>query len=704
VDTQPPERRPSLDALLNPRSVAVIGASDDASRIGGRPIHYMRLAGFEGPIYPVNPRYSAVQGIPAYPDIASVEGDVDLAIVALPARLVPETLEACANKGVTSAVVFSAGFAETGADGQAAQARITTIAREHGIRVLGPNCIGLYNADIGFFGTFTSTLEDRFPEPGPIGLVSQSGAYGTHLSLLAAQRGLGVRYWVTTGNESDVDVPEVIDWFADCPDVSVIVAYSEGLANTSTLLRALGKARAHGKPVIFMKVGTTEIGAEAARSHTASLAGSDEVCDAVLRQFGAYRAHSSEEMLDVAYAAGFGVFPKSRCVALMTISGGVGVQMADAAVNAGLDVAPMTDEAQATLKRLLPFGASRNPIDITAQAFNDIGLVSSNLELILDDGRYDSVIAFFSYVASSKSMVEPIFSALRDAKRQHPDCVLVLSIIGPTEIVRRYEEAGCPVFEDPTRAVRAVSALAYLRASFDRPAPVHPETSGLNPPLPAGPFSEHGAGQVLSRAGLPMAEMTLVTTSEQAVEAAVTVGFPVAMKVCSPDVVHKTEIGGVALDVGDTDAVRTTFHRLAQTGRSLTDTGFEGILLGRMAPPGIDMVVGVSRDPSFGPMLMVGFGGTLVEVLRDVSFRLPPIDAEEARRMIGELRGFPILAGTRGASPYDIDALATALVALSTFAAGYGGDLESAEINPLRVLPDGQGVVGLDAVVITRTR
>jgi len=664
----------------------------------------MRLAGFKGAIYPVNTRYSDVHGIPAYPDIASVEGDVDLAIVAVPARIVPETLEACANKGVTSAFVFSAGFAKTGAKGQAAKARITTTARERGIRVLGPNCIGLYNADIVFFGTFTATFEDRFPQPGPIGLVSQSGAYGSHLSLLAAQRGLGVRYWVTTGNESDINVPEVIDWFAGCPDVSVIVACSEGLTNTSTLLRALGKARARGKPVIFMKVGTTEVGAEAVRSHTASLAGSDEVCDAVLRQFGVYRAHSSEEMLDVAYAAGFGVFPRSRCVALMTISGGVGVQMADAAVKAGLDVAPMTDEAQATLKRHLPFGASRNPIDITAQAFNDVGLVSSNLQLILDDGRYNSVIAFFSYVASSKSMVEPIFSALRDAKRQHPDCVLVLSIIGPTEIVRRYEEAGCPVFEDPTRAVRAVSALAYLRASFDRPAPVHPETSELNPPLPAGPFSEHGAGQILVGAGLPMAEMTLVTTAEHAVEAAATVGFPVAMKVCSSDVMHKTEIGGVALDVGDTDGVRTTFHRLAQTGRAGTDGGFEGILLGRMAPPGVDMVVGVSRDPSFGPMLMVGFGGTLVEVLSDVSFRLPPIDAEEAKRMIGELRGFPILAGTRGASPYDVNAMATALVELSTFAACYGGDLESAEINPLRVLPDGQGVVGLDAVVITRTR
>ena len=502
MDTQQAERPPSLAALLSPRSVAVIGASDNPSRIGGRPIQYMRLAGFEGAIYPVNPRHTHVQGIRAYPDIASVDGDVDLAIVAVPARIVPETLEACANRRVTSAVVFSAGFAETDAEGQAAQARIAVTARERGIRVLGPNCLGLYNSAIGFFGTFSTTLEDRLPQPGPIGIVSQSGAYGSHLSLLAAQRGMGVRYWVTTGNESDISVPEVIDWYADCPDVSVIVAYSEGLTDASALLRALDKARAHHKPVIFMKVGTTEVGAEAVRSHTASLAGSDEIYDAVLRQFGAYRAHSTEEMLDVTYAASFGVFPRSRRVALMSISGGVGVQMADAAVKAGLDVAPMTDKAQATLKRRLPFAAPRNPIDITAQAFNSTELVSSNLELILDDGRYDSVIAFFTYVASSRSMVEPILEALRAAKRRHPDCVLVLSIVGPAEVVRQYEEVGCPVFEDPTRAVRAVAALVSLRESFGRQVRTQRGGSGSHPPLPAGPLSDDVARRMLARAGL----------------------------------------------------------------------------------------------------------------------------------------------------------------------------------------------------------
>ena len=702
MDSQPASPDQGLDTLLNPASVAIIGASDDPGRIGGRPISYMRQAGFSGAIYPINPRHTQVQGLPAYPDVASVPGPIDLAIIAVPARIVPETVEACAARQVASAVIFSAGFAETDTAGEVAQRRITTIARESGMRVLGPNCLGVYNADIGFFGTFSTTLEDRLPRSGPVGLVSQSGAYGSHLSLLAAQRHIGIRYWVTTGNESDLTVSEVIDWYASRPEVSVIVAYSEGTTNPPALLRALDKARTHHKPVVFMKVGATDVGAQAARSHTASLAGSDAVYDAVLRQFGAYRAHSTEEMLDVAYAASFGVLPGSRRVALMTISGGVGVQMADAAVQAGLDVTPMTEQAQAALKRDLPFAAPRNPVDITAQAFNDIRLVSSNLGRILEDRRYDSVVAFFTYVASSRTMVDPIRDALRAAKQQYADRVMVLSIVGPPEVVRQYESAGCPVFEDPTRAVRAVAALAYFRESFDRASTSDHQILGPHTPLPVGPLNEHSAGRLLAEAELPMLQTHLVKSSDEAVATATALGFPVVMKVCSPDIGHKTDVGGVALDVGDADAVRTTFDRLMQVSQNRPGCIVDGILIGPMAGPGVETIIGINRDATFGPVVMVGLGGILVEVLGDVSFRLPPFDTREAGRMIRELKGYSLLAGIRGQSPCDVDALATALVRLSVFAATHADDLESAEINPLRVLPEGQGAVALDAVVIPR--
>ena len=694
----------SLDSLLEPRSVAIIGASDDPARIGGRPIRYMRESRFAGLVYPVNPKRQQVQGLQAYPDIGSVPSPVDLAVIAVPAEHVEQILTACADHGVGSAVIFSAGFAETGRTGADAQDALGAIARRRGIRVLGPNCLGVYNTETGLFATFSTTLEDRLPRPGGIGLVSQSGAYGSHLSLLASHRGMGIRYWVTTGNECDITVPECIEWLAGRAEISVIVAYAEGITQPDRLVQALERARAARKPVIFMKVGTTEVGARAARSHTASMAGADAVFDAVLRQFGGLRAHTTEEVLDFAYAASFGVWPASRRVALLTISGGVGVQMADAAVEAGLEVPPLNEPAQAELVRHLPYATPRNPVDITAQAFNDIALVGRNLDLILDDGRYDSVVAFFTYVASAEAMVGPIRESLRSARVRHPGCLLTLSIVGPPDVIESYEAAGCPVFEDPTRAVRAVAALARVQEWFTKPAPLIDRPRSPVTPLPRGPLSEHTAATILARASLPMQPARLVASSDEAMRAAADLGFPVALKICGADVPHKTELDGVALDLATPEAVRDAYARLEAAVRERRPgTALEGLLVAPMAADGVDMVVGVLRDETFGPVVMVGLGGILVEVLDDVSFRRAPFDEEEARRMLGELRGFPLLAGARGRPEADVDALVSALASLATFAAEHD-DLESAEINPLRVLPRGRGAVGLDALVVTRVK
>ena len=479
--TSPPTPDDSLTALLHPRSIAIIGASDDPARIGGRPLAYTRDAGFAGPIFPVNPRRATVQGLPAFPTIGDVPGPVDTAIIAVPAPAVVETAEACAGAGVKAVVVFSAGFAETGGEGRRRQDAMTAIARASGMRIVGPNCLGIYNSEIGFYATFTTTLEAAHPVPGGVGLVTQSGAYGSHLSLLATRRRIGIRFFVTTGNECDVDVAETIGWLARQPDISVIVAYIEGIADRDRLLESLALARERGKPVVLQKVGRTEIGADAVRSHTATLAGSDAVYDGVFRQFGVHRARDAEEMLDVAYAATFGAFPASRRVALMSISGGVGVQMADEAVACGLDVAPMSDRAQARLKAQLPYASPRNPVDITAQAFNDLGLIRSNLDVILEQDAYDAVVAFFTFVAAAEAMVEPVREILQDARRRHPDRLLVLSIVGPPDVVQHYEAAGCPVFEDPSRAVRAVAALARLAESFGRPRPIPPPFCPSNP-------------------------------------------------------------------------------------------------------------------------------------------------------------------------------------------------------------------------------
>ncbi|MBM40581.1 MAG: acyl-CoA synthetase [Acidobacteria bacterium] len=692
----------TLTPLLNPRSIAIIGASDDATRIGGRPLAYTREAGFVGPIFPVNPKRTTVQGLPAFPTIGDVPEPVDAAIIAVPGPTVVHTAEQCAAAGVKAAIVFSAGFAEMNAGGKAAQDNLTALARSSGMRIVGPNCLGVYNPAEHFFGTFTSTFEAGRPEPGRVALVTQSGAYGSHLSLLATLRGIGIRYMVTTGNECDVDVAETIGWLAMQPEVSVIVAYAEGVRDRERLFTSLRTAHEQRVPVIFQKVGKTKVGALAAQSHTASLAGADAVYDGVFRQYGVHRARDTEEMLDIAYAASFGILPASRRVGLMSVSGGVGVQMADEAIERGLEVTPMSEAAQSRLKEILPFASPRNPVDITAQAFNDLSLVRTNIETMQDEGIYDSIVGFFTFVAAAQAMAEPIAQTLEAARKRAPDTFMVLSIVGPPELVKRYEEAGYPVFEDPSRAVRVVAALAQFHEALERPMPTTNATaSGAS--LPEAPISEANARTLLEQAGLPLAPARLCATADETVDAADSFGYPVALKIVSPQIAHKTEVGGIELGIANAAGARRAFASI--TGRvrlTCPEAQIDGMLVSPMVDGGVEAILGVQHDPTFGPVIMFGLGGIFVEVIKDVTFRVAPIDEVEAERMIAELRGAPLLAGVRGRPPCDIPALAKALAALSRFAAAHGDTLESAELNPVVVRPNGEGLAALDALVVPK--
>ena len=701
MTTTTPPTRP-LDALLRPASVAVIGASNDPTRIGGRPIRYLRAAGFAGRVYPVNPRHAEVQGLPAFPRIEDVPEAVDLAIVAVPAPSVVDTVQACAARGVQVVVIYSAGFAEMGAEGRRLQQRLREIAAETGLRIVGPNCLGVYNSELGFFATFSTTLEDGFPAPGGVALVSQSGAYGSHLSLLARKRNIDIRYWVTTGNEADVSVPEVLGWLAEQDDVSVIMAHAEGITDREALVRALGTARARRKPVVFQKVGVTEVGAQAAQSHTASLAGADPIYEAAFRQFGAYRARNTDEMLDIAYAASFGVFPESPRVALVSISGGVGVQMADAAVGFGLDVAPLGESAQTRLKAALPYASPRNPVDITAQAFNRIELIADNLGIVFEEEQHDAVVAFFTYVAAADGMIEPIRQAIHAARERRPGCALVLSIVAPPDVVRQYEAVGCPVFEDPTRAVRSVAALHRFSRIFTERADA-PAIAPRAASLPDGPLSELQAKRLLADAGVPVVQEELARNPDEAARIAAAFGGPVAVKLCAPGVLHKTEVGGVVLDVSNEADARRAYETV--TSRALTTDPairIEGVLIAPMVTGGVETIIGIRQDPTFGPVVMFGLGGTFVEVIDDVSFRVAPFDEAEAHRLIAETRAGKVLCGARGMGPYDVAAVAAALARLSVFAAQHGDRIDSAEINPFVVLPEGRGAIALDAVIVTR--
>ena len=371
----------SLESLLRPQSVAVIGASDNPARIGGRPIYSMLKDNFQGKLFPVNPNRDIVQGLQAYPNISSVPVPVDSAVISVPENVALQVIKECAESGVKSAVVFTSGFAETGTAGLDAQQQIAKIASDSGMRILGPNCLGVFNLSAGWFGTFANTLASKKIPTGPIGIVTQSGAYGGHLFTITQNRGVGTNYWVTTGNEVDIDVAEVIKFYASEPEIRVIISYAEGIKNGNRMREALQAARNVKKPVIFMKVGSTEAGARAAASHTASLAGEDAIYDGLFKQYGVYRAETTEEMADVAYACQFGRYPNGPKIGLQTISGGIGVQMADAASKKGFDVAPLPKSTQEKIIKLIPFAGVNNPVDFTGQVLNERKLLE-DLSLI----------------------------------------------------------------------------------------------------------------------------------------------------------------------------------------------------------------------------------------------------------------------------------------------------------------------------------
>ncbi|MFO7856403.1 MAG: acetate--CoA ligase family protein [Paracoccaceae bacterium] len=687
-----------LGDLLSPEVVAVVGASDDPVRIGGRPIKYMKEFGFSGRIVPVNPKRETVQGLRAFPSVADIEGRIDFALLATPAPTVPGAIRDAAAKGAKAVMVFSSGFREAGEEGAALEDAALAAARETGVRLIGPNCLGGFNAGTGFTPCFSATLERGRPETGGLGIASQSGAYGSHIYFLARKRGIGTRYLLTTGNEADVTVAETIGLMAEDEDVHCILAYCEGVKDGERLVASLETARAARKPVVMMKVGRSEVGAAAAASHTASLAGEDAVYDAVLRQFGAWRARTTEEALDIAYAARPRLYPVGRRVGIVTISGGAGVLMADAAEAEGLDVAPMPEDAQAALKARVPFAAPRNPVDVTAQSFNDMGIITDFIRTMMERGAYDSIVAFWTTVAGSASNAAPLRAAMAEGLKGHEDALVIQSLVADPEIVASYEADGFPVFEDPSRAVAALGALTRFGEGFAKgadAAPAVPAARGL----PDGALGEREARAVLAAAGLPMAEDVLAKDAGEAAAAAARFGT-VAIKVASADILHKTEAGGVALGVPAERAGDVFSAMMRTVAERAPGAAVEGALVSPMLPEGVDLILGAKRDPVFGPVVMVGLGGIFTEVLRDVAFRKAPVSPAVAEEMLRELKGFALLDGARGAPPCDVGAAAAAVSALSVFAAAEDA-VESVEVNPMRVFPGGApaACLGLDALI-----
>lgn len=699
-----PEPSQALDALFHPRAIAVVGASDDPSRIGGVPLALMIERGYGGRLVPVNPKYERVQGLACFPSLVAAGGAIDIAIVAVPAAALAATLDDAIAAGVKALVIFSSGFAEVDQAGREMQQDLARRARAAGIRLLGPNCLGMMSFRDNVFATFSPAPRAGANRVGNIAIVSQSGAFGAFAFSLARARELGMSYWITTGNEADIEFADCVEWLARDPQTQVILGYMEGCRDGDKLKRALEAAHAAGKRVVITKVGRTELGSAAAASHTAALTGEDAVYEALFRQYGVWRASTVEELFTVGYAASVCPLPASGRTGVLTVSGGVGVLMADEASNAGLELPEMPRAAQDALLREVPYAGARNPVDITGQTVAVPGLLELTLASMLGNGPeqagYDMVLFFPAAALLGASVARKIVDDVLAAHARHPDKPLAVTGLMLPEYRAAFREAGVVVIDDPSAAVRALGALAFFAEAARRPAPLRGQPAAS--PLPAQAYTEHEALQQLAAAGVPVVPTEQAATAGEAVRAAQRIGFPVVVKLSSPDITHKSDVGGVRLNLRDADAVHAAFEAIvAQAKQAEPQARIDGVLVAPMVKGGVECILGLQADPVFGPVVMFGLGGILVEAMRDVSFRLAPIDAAQARTMIDEIRARKVLDGMRGAPPADVDALAEAIARLSHFGAAQGDRLRSVDVNPFLVLPRGEGAMALDAVLVT---
>ena len=688
----------TLNQITTPKSIAIVGASDNKNRIGGRPLSHMIEQNFEGTVYPVNPNREKVQGLKSYPNLKDIPGDLDFVLIAVPAKFVVNVIEDAVKKNARTALIFSSGFSEIGGEGEVYQKKIREICDQSNLRVIGPNCLGLFNSQSRFYPTFTSTIDRATPIPGDISIASQSGAYGSHIYMVSHQRGLGIRYWITTGNEADLSVGEAIQLLAEDDNVHTIMAYVESVKNGEQFINALETARQEKKPVILMKVGRSDVGAAAANSHTASLAGEDAIYEEVVRAHGAYRVRSTEEMLDVAYATKPKIYPTGKNLGIVTISGGGGVLMADAASDVGLKVGAMPEGAQKELKEIVPFASPMNPVDVTAQFFNDLSIVPKFIDLMLSQGGYDGIIGFWTSVAGSPKMSQPLLNALKQAMSNYSEKIFINSMVASEDIVKHYEKEGFLSIEDPTRAVVSMAALMYFGEKFNEKI----EKIEIQPPLkiniPKRNLNEIECVEILEKFDINLNKGKLIKNVQEIKNIYKDIEDGYVMKVVSKDIQHKTEVGGISINIKSLIEAETKYDEILQNVKTKSPKALiDGVMISPMIKGGVEAILGAKVDPVFGPVVMFGLGGIYTEVLKDISFAEAPLNKKLAKKMISRLKSAKMFEGARGLK-LNLDHLLYNIVKLSEFIYIYKDFVKEVEMNPLVIKED--MVIGLDALII----
>jgi acyl-CoA synthetase (NDP forming) len=686
----------SLDALLKPRSIAVIGASDNKARIGGVPVDLLIRAGFEK-IYPVNPKHETIQGLTAYKDIESVPEVVDLVILAVSAEATLEQLERCHARGITAALVYASAYAETNeADGIAKQAALTAFARRTGMKIAGPNAMGNANFTGQIFTTFGQSFQPGEPA-GSTALLTQSGNMCATVFRMARRAGVTFSHVINTGNEAAVEFSDYLDYLADDPDTNAAVCYIEELRNGPKFLAAAARFRAAGKLLAAYKVGASEKGAEATRSHTAALAGDSAAYDAAFAKAGVARAGELSGLADLAYLHTLGGKIGGSNCAILTVSGAAGAILSDALSLAGADVPSFPADVQTDLAAQVPgHSMVSNPVDLTGNIVNANDFLSACIRLALQPDDIDVVLLYLpgNFLTNALDQVEKAAAATDKAL-----IVIDTFALADRERLARH---GIGYFDDFDRAARAVAAYGKWKASGTQAtAPTAAKASW--PEIEAGrsALSETEAKEVLALFGVPVVHDALVQTVEEARAAADTIGYPLVAKLVSADVAHKTEHGLIRLNLQSADTVIEAFEEMMAKARAM-GVAIDGVTLEPMLQGGVEILAGVTRDPVFGWMLTVGLGGVWTELMKDVRHSLLPVDAAGAEAMLRGLKGFKLLDGYRGAPKADVAAAAQAIAALGEAVLAGGERLREVEINPLLVLPAGRGAVAVDALVLLR--
>lgn len=690
-----------LEHFFSPKTVAVVGASREEGKVGHDLFKNLVNHGYKGKIYPVNPHADNILGIKTYTALMEIPDKIDLAIIVVPAPYVGKTIDECIEKGIDSVIVISAGFKESGIDGTARERELYQKIKQHSIRMLGPNCLGLIDTQSALNASFAADM----PVPGNIAFFSQSGALCTSILDWAVNECIGFSKFISMGNKTDIDEVDLIKAIENDDQTKVVLVYLEGVKNGAEFI-GTAKEMTKKKPMIVVKSGGTTAGAKAASSHTGTLAGSENAFDAAFKQSGILRAETIEELFDYARIFSFQQLPKGPNLALITNAGGPGIIAADAVERSKLRMASFSKNTIDTIRSFLPAMANvYNPVDVLGDAKAD--RYKFVIEKVVEDPNVDTVLIILT--PQTMTEIEKTAEVITEISSR-TDKPIVTSFMGGKRIENSLKimcQRKVPNYSFPERAVSAIEAMYKYTLWQKRPVPkakifdVQKEnvSSFFEKMKQAGRqhLNEEEARQVISSYGFRIPKSILAASEPEAVKAAEEIGYPVVIKISSPDILHKSDFGGVRIGVKNATEVRTCFCDITQKARRLMpDAEIKGVLVQEMITGGKEIILGMSRDPQFGPLLMFGLGGIYIEILKDVSFRIAPIGLNEAEEMIQEIRSFPLLKGARGERPMDINTVVDNILRLSQLVTDFPEIIEM-DINPLIVFPEGGGTMALDA-------